>query len=76
MIYDWYGDQARSSWFGRCCGAMYQKNVTDKTNLYSGHKGIKILSGIYGQEYNGPVQSLTHVQTRNGPLTISIRKVY
>lgn len=62
-------------WFANCCGATYSK-VTPKTNTQGGHKGIKVWDGAIGTEYKGEKQSLTHVKTRNGTISVSIRHAW
>ena len=76
MIYNFYGTRkANSSWFASCCGARYSK-VTDKTKFQQGHKGILVFDGAVGKEYKGTKQSLTHVKTKNGTITVGIRHTW
>lgn len=73
-----YGVSLKESYYnlGSCCGSSYVKTVTDKTDMSKNHYGIKLAHGLIGKEYTGPKISVHHVNTKNGPLTVSIRRVF
>jgi len=53
-----------------CCGARWYKKVPSRINA---GKGINIISGHVGSNTNRKLTELSHVNTRNGPLTIVIK---
>jgi len=72
----YYGDTAvsPSGHFSFCCGATYQKKITEKTKFTAAHKGIRVFDGLKHTPYVGPVMQLDHIKTRNGDITVSIRR--
>jgi hypothetical protein len=77
MIFEGAGkSQAPSGFFADCCGATYTKTISDKTNVYATHKGIRVFDQEFGTPYQGNKQSLHHVKTRNGTITVSIRHTW
>lgn len=59
-------------WLCGSCGARFQDNPdADLTRI---HNGIKIIPGTSSKEQDNEVFSITHVKTRNGDLTVGIRK--
>ena len=67
--------RAASSWFANCCGASYPK-ITDKTKITATQKGFRVFDGAFGQEYEGRKQSVKHIHTKNGTITLSIRHTW
>ncbi len=77
MIFEGAGKrQAPSGFFANCCGATYTKTITEKTKVSAGHKGIRVFEKEIGTPYQGDKQSLHHVKTRNGTITVSIRHTW
>lgn len=54
----------------QCCGMGVSSN-TVKTPSYG--DGIRVYEGKQGKERQGKVSDLTHVQTKNGILTVVIK---
>jgi hypothetical protein len=79
MIVNEWGSEcgAGRNWFGYCCGARYRPKATAKT-LYATYRGIRVAPGKVGRPVNTPGRkdSLHHVETKNGFITIKIREVW
>jgi hypothetical protein len=75
MILNEWGREcaAGSNWFSNCCGARYRPKATAKT-FYSRFRGIRVAPGKIGNPRATEIQSLHHVETKNGPITIQIRE--
>ena len=54
-----------------CCGSSYTRSRPKK--LSTG-RGIRVYEGIVGKAYSGKKNEIAHVKTRNGDVTIAIRK--
>ena len=62
---------ASGSWVMNCCGASYSKAKSPrKTNT----RGIRIFAGLHFKEENTDTTQITHVKTRNGNITVYVRK--
>ena len=65
-------------WFASCCGASYQTlynldgSRNNKKNTIN-RKGITIYDGIIGGKRKGRANTVDHIKTRNGDLTVVIR---
>ncbi len=61
------------NWFAWCCGATYIPKPKPNTKVSGSHKGIKVWAGAVGEPYKGKKQTVDHVVTRNGTITVSVR---
>ncbi len=66
--------QAPVSYPFNCCGATYSKAKVSPRLSYTG-KGIRVLDGHIGTEYEDNNRVVKHIFTRNGDLTVVVRKV-
>lgn len=63
----------RGGWFANCCGATYISRPKPNAKVTGTHKGIKVWAGAVGKPYKGKKQTVDHVVTRNGTITVSVR---
>ena len=86
MIAEWYSlfeqekviPMRHSSWENpfACCGATYAKiPKSGKPGTTDFGRGIRIIECIHGKERDTYASQLKHVSTRNGDLTIIVRKI-
>ena len=55
-----------------CCGASYSKAM--KPRITAKHEGIRICEGRQFTEENTDERQIKHVETRNGTITVVVRK--
>ena len=56
-----------------CCGASWGDKEVFEREGFNYNKGIKIFDDKYGEEWDNGRQYVTHVQTKQGTLTVGIR---
>jgi hypothetical protein len=61
------------AWFCNCCGASYIAKPKPDAKVSPAHKGIRVWAGAVGAPYKGPKQTVDHLVTRNGTITVSVR---
>lgn len=69
------GVLAERNYFSNCCGASYSP-TTPKTVSPTRIKGIRVVGGIVGKERNDDKAQVAHIRTKNGDITILIRKAW
>lgn len=67
------GVLAERNYFSNCCGASYSPGP-QKTINPARTKGIRVVGGIIGNKCNNDKAQIAHIRTRNGDITIAIRK--
>ena len=77
-IIDYWGNKpprnveaASGPYVMNCCGASYSKS---KSPRQINQLGIRIFSGIHFKEVDNDKVQVTHVKTRNGNITVHVRK--
>lgn len=70
---EWHNTRAYGM-FAACCGANYVEETDEKTKVTTG-KGIRVYAGHVGRgRSRTPKNEYKHINTKNGPLTVAIRK--
>lgn len=70
---EWHDTRAYNM-FAACCGANYVEETDEKTKVTTG-KGIRVYAGHVGRgRSRTPKNEYKHINTKNGPLTVAIRK--
>ena len=74
-MYSLYGNvtQRHNATMSNCCGSRIKTKVPKH---HANSIGICVWEGVYFKERSTPLMEIKHLHTRNGPLTISIRKEY
>lgn len=59
-----------------CCGATFSKvPKSGKPSTTTAGRGIRVIEGIHGKERDTYASQLKHVSTKNGDLTIIVKKI-
>lgn len=62
-------------WLCTCCGAR-AKEAGKEVDMTKNKRGILVAAGLIHAPYQGDKVEVTTIQTKNGPLTVSVRHVF
>jgi hypothetical protein len=62
-------------WLCNCCGAR-AKEAGSMPDMTKNKRGILVAAGLIHAPYQGDKVEVTTIQTKNGPLTVSVRHVF
>lgn len=68
------GTWGNKTWVAGSCGVRFIGNPESHIDLRRPHVGVKIVRGIVAAPCQHPAYTIHNIKTKNGDLTISLRK--